>query len=194
MIKKIKYLVFFLIFLIFFNCSFDNKTGIWNGGKEEKESVFSKYSTTKKSIESNQKNDKNKLSPGSKLQDSFDKFQPSIQENQNTQKKQYILESRQNIQKVKTPPCFQGQPPSVILSSLEIISSLVPSRKNSNKMPTYLQNGHPKKWSKKLESPNCAPQVQRSNSRHLKDGCCHKYSQHRQKYHHHYQQQQVIIN
>ena len=39
MIKKIKYLVFFLIFLILFNCSFDNKTGIWNGGKEEKERV-----------------------------------------------------------------------------------------------------------------------------------------------------------
>ena len=35
MIKKVKYLLFFLIFLILCNCSFDNKTGIWKGDKDE---------------------------------------------------------------------------------------------------------------------------------------------------------------
>ena len=37
MIKKIKYFatIFLLIFLS--SCSFDNKTGIWSGNKEEKE-------------------------------------------------------------------------------------------------------------------------------------------------------------
>ena len=37
MIKKIKYFIFFSIFLIFSNCSFDTKTGIWDGGPEEEE-------------------------------------------------------------------------------------------------------------------------------------------------------------
>ena len=36
MIKKIKYLVLFLIFTLFANCSFDNKTGIWSGDEKEK--------------------------------------------------------------------------------------------------------------------------------------------------------------
>ena len=45
-IKK-KNLVFFLIFLLINNCSFDNKTGIWRGDKEEKK----RFRTTK----SNQK-------------------------------------------------------------------------------------------------------------------------------------------
>ena len=35
--KKIKFLSFFLILLLLTNCSFDNKSGIWSGGKEEKE-------------------------------------------------------------------------------------------------------------------------------------------------------------
>ena len=37
MIKKTKYLVFFLILSISSHCSFDNKTGLWKGDKEEKE-------------------------------------------------------------------------------------------------------------------------------------------------------------
>ena len=37
-IKK-KNLVFFLIFLLINNCSFDNKTGIWSGDKEEKKRI-----------------------------------------------------------------------------------------------------------------------------------------------------------
>ena len=36
MIKRIKNLFFFLIFLFISNCSFDNKTGIWDGSEEEK--------------------------------------------------------------------------------------------------------------------------------------------------------------
>ena len=36
MIKKIKYLIFFLIFILFVSCSFDNKSGIWSGSKKEK--------------------------------------------------------------------------------------------------------------------------------------------------------------
>ena len=39
MIKKVKYLLFFLIFLILCNCSFDNKTGIWSGSKKEKDRI-----------------------------------------------------------------------------------------------------------------------------------------------------------
>ena len=37
MIKKIKYLVFFISLFLLSNCSFDNKTGIWSGSDEEKE-------------------------------------------------------------------------------------------------------------------------------------------------------------
>ena len=36
MIKKIKYLIFYLIFILFASCSFDNKTGIWSGSEKEK--------------------------------------------------------------------------------------------------------------------------------------------------------------
>ncbi len=39
MIKKIKYLIFFLIFILFAGCSFDNKSGIWSGGEKEKKRV-----------------------------------------------------------------------------------------------------------------------------------------------------------
>ena len=36
MIERIKYLIYFLVFILLANCSFDNKTGIWDGDKEEK--------------------------------------------------------------------------------------------------------------------------------------------------------------
>ena len=39
MIKKIKYLIFFLIFILFASCSFDNKSGIWSGSEKEKRRV-----------------------------------------------------------------------------------------------------------------------------------------------------------
>ena len=39
MIKKVKYLIFFLIFILLVNCSFDNKTGIWQGGEKEKRRI-----------------------------------------------------------------------------------------------------------------------------------------------------------
>jgi len=39
MIKKVKYLIFFLIFILFASCSFDNKSGIWSGSKKEKKKV-----------------------------------------------------------------------------------------------------------------------------------------------------------
>ena len=38
MIKKIKYLIFFLIFILFVSCSF-HKSGIWTGDKKEKKKV-----------------------------------------------------------------------------------------------------------------------------------------------------------
>ena len=38
MIKK-KNLVFLLIFVLLNNCSFDDKTGIWSGGKKEKKRI-----------------------------------------------------------------------------------------------------------------------------------------------------------
>ena len=38
MIDK-KKLIFFLIFILLSNCSFDKKTGIWEGSKEEKENI-----------------------------------------------------------------------------------------------------------------------------------------------------------
>ena len=34
-----KSLVFFLIFILLSNCSFDNKTGIWGGGEKEKRRI-----------------------------------------------------------------------------------------------------------------------------------------------------------
>ena len=39
MIKRIIYLVYFLIFVLFVSCSFDNKTGIWSGSEEEKSRI-----------------------------------------------------------------------------------------------------------------------------------------------------------
>ena len=39
MIKKMKYLIFFLIFILFVGCSFDNKSGIWSGSEKEKKQV-----------------------------------------------------------------------------------------------------------------------------------------------------------
>ena len=39
MIKKIKHLIFFAIFILFSSCSFDNKTGIWSGGEEERKRI-----------------------------------------------------------------------------------------------------------------------------------------------------------
>ena len=41
MIKRPKYLFFFLVFsFLLLNCSFDNKTGIWAGGEKEKEKAL----------------------------------------------------------------------------------------------------------------------------------------------------------
>ncbi|MDC0205333.1 PQQ-binding-like beta-propeller repeat protein [Pelagibacteraceae bacterium] len=37
--KKINYLIFFLLFTVVSHCSFDNKTGIWDEGLEEKERI-----------------------------------------------------------------------------------------------------------------------------------------------------------
>ena len=39
MVKKFKILSLVLIFIFLTNCSFDNKTGIWNSEKYEKERV-----------------------------------------------------------------------------------------------------------------------------------------------------------
>ena len=38
MIRK-KNLIFFLVFILFVNCSFDNKTGIWSGEENEKRRI-----------------------------------------------------------------------------------------------------------------------------------------------------------
>ena len=37
--NKINNLFFFLIFIFLANCSFDDKTGIWSGGKDEKRRI-----------------------------------------------------------------------------------------------------------------------------------------------------------
>ena len=39
MIKKLRILSFFLIFIFLTNCSFDNKTGLWSSEKDEKKRV-----------------------------------------------------------------------------------------------------------------------------------------------------------
>ena len=39
MIKKINYLIFFFIFILFASCSFDNKSGIWSGDEREKKRI-----------------------------------------------------------------------------------------------------------------------------------------------------------
>ena len=51
MIEKIKYLIFFLIFTLLANCSFDNKTGIWSGSEEEKKRIFELEKEQKRKIE-----------------------------------------------------------------------------------------------------------------------------------------------
>ena len=40
MTKKIEYLIFFLIFILFSSCSFDNKSRIWTGDEKELLSLF----------------------------------------------------------------------------------------------------------------------------------------------------------
>ena len=40
MIKKLIYLFFFLILSLVTGCSFDNKTGIWDGSESEKARIF----------------------------------------------------------------------------------------------------------------------------------------------------------
>ena len=42
MIKKVKFLIFFLVIILNTNCSFDNKTGIWNDKEKERISVLRK--------------------------------------------------------------------------------------------------------------------------------------------------------
>ena len=37
--NKSKNLIFFLLLLLLFSCSFDDKTGIWNEGKKEKRRI-----------------------------------------------------------------------------------------------------------------------------------------------------------
>ena len=37
--NKKKNLIFFLILILLVNCSFDNKTGIWSGGEDEKRKI-----------------------------------------------------------------------------------------------------------------------------------------------------------
>jgi len=39
MIKKVNYLIFFLILILFTSCSFDNKSGIWSGSEKEKRRI-----------------------------------------------------------------------------------------------------------------------------------------------------------
>ena len=48
MIDKTKYLIFILVLTLFSSCSFDNKTGIWDGSEKEKKRISD--------IEWNQKN------------------------------------------------------------------------------------------------------------------------------------------
>ena len=50
MINK-KNLIFFLIFILLNNCSFDSKTGIWGGGKKEKERISELEKKQKEIIE-----------------------------------------------------------------------------------------------------------------------------------------------
>ena len=37
--NKKKNLIFFLVLILLVNCSFDNKTGIWSGDKDEKRRI-----------------------------------------------------------------------------------------------------------------------------------------------------------
>jgi len=47
--KKIKYFVFFLIFLLLASCSFDNKTGIWTGDSKKKKKILKQEQQINKS-------------------------------------------------------------------------------------------------------------------------------------------------
>ena len=51
MIKKIKYFILLLIFTLFANCSFDNKTGIWSGDEKEKKRIAELEKQQKEKIE-----------------------------------------------------------------------------------------------------------------------------------------------
>ncbi len=51
MIKKIKYLVLLLMFTLFVNCSFDNKTGIWSGDEKRKKRIFELEKEAKKRLD-----------------------------------------------------------------------------------------------------------------------------------------------
>ena len=50
MIKKTKLLIYFLIFILFANCSFHNTAGIWSGEKEEKTHTYQKYTSSKHTL------------------------------------------------------------------------------------------------------------------------------------------------
>jgi len=56
MIKKIKYFIFFLTFVLSTNCSLDNKTGIWTGDTKEKK----RFSMSEKKLKSEKKQDTEK--------------------------------------------------------------------------------------------------------------------------------------
>ena len=49
--NKKKNLIFFLIFILLVNCSFDNKTGIWSGSKKEKRRISELEKEQKRKIE-----------------------------------------------------------------------------------------------------------------------------------------------
>ena len=51
MIKVIKYLILLLVFNLFANCSFDNRTGIWSGSEEEKKRISELEKEEKSKIE-----------------------------------------------------------------------------------------------------------------------------------------------
>ena len=50
MSKMIKCLILLLIFNLFANCSFDNKTGIWSGSEEEKRRISELEREKKKEV------------------------------------------------------------------------------------------------------------------------------------------------
>ena len=51
MIKMIKYLILLLVFNLFANCSFDNRTGIWSGSEKEKKRISELEKEEKNKIE-----------------------------------------------------------------------------------------------------------------------------------------------
>ena len=46
-----KNLIFFLIFVLITNCSFDNKTGIWTGGEKERKRVSELEEENKRALD-----------------------------------------------------------------------------------------------------------------------------------------------